>query len=432
MRKTPFRWAYLLLALALLATACATESVEGGGAAGGGDEAPETTEAVEGDNVIRIGAAVSETGRYSIEGGQVRRGYDLWAQWVNEELGGIDVGGEPHQVELIYYDDESDPETASRLVERLISEDQVDFVFGPYSSGLTIAVSAITERNQKILFAGAAAAESVFNRDFQFLFSPLTLTGEYTRSGLEALAAGGARTLGIVHMDDAPMTDIMNGSQALADEYGLEVVSVQAVPADATDITGAMTQVQAADPDIFLGAGHTVMGILFTQTMREIGWAPEHILLIQAPAEPQFVEELGNETVEGIMGPTQWHQSADYEDEWFGTAQDYYDRFVEAYGEPPSYLPPGATAAALSLQLAVEEAGSLDNEAVREALVNLEVDTFFGPINYSAPDDESGLSGANLGRPMPTIQLRDGEQVVVAPEDVASAEITPFAPWNEH
>lgn len=395
-------------------------------------DSPSTTdEQPSGDNVLTIGAAISESGNYSIEGEQVRRGYDLWADWVNTEYGGIDVGGEPYQVEMIYYDDESDPETATRLVERLISEDEVDFVFGPYSSGLTIAVSSITERSNKILFAGAGAANSVFDRGFKNLFGPLTLTAEYTRSGLTELAEKGAKTIGIVHMNDAPMTDIMTGASALAEDLGMEVVAVQAVPADATDITGAMTQVANADPDVFLGAGHTVMGILFTRTMRDLGWAPKYPLLIQAPSEPTFVEELGAETVEGILGPTQWHKSADWSGEWMGSAQDYYDRFVEAYDEEPSYLPAGASAAAVSLQIAIEEVGSLETDAIEQALRDMDVDTFFGPINYSAEDDESGLMGANTTRPMLTIQLKDGEQIVVAPPDAATAPIDEFVPWSD-
>lgn len=423
------------LVLSMLLAACGGS---GGGAAApeGEDPAQDTASpaggeegtAASGDNVIRIGAAVSETGAYSIEGEQIRRGYDLWVDWVNEEHGGIEVDGETYTVEIIYYDDESDPETATRLVERLITEDEVDFIFGPYSSGLTIAVSSITERSQKLLFAGGGAATSVYDRGFKYLFGPLSPTSEYTRSGLEALADLGAETLGIVHMDDAPMTDIMNGATVLAEDLGLEVVAVQSVPSNATDITGAMSQVAAAQPDIFLGAGHTVMGILFMRTMQNIGWAPPYPLLIQAPSEPDFVKELGAETVEGVLGPTQWHRTADWEGQWMGSAQDYYDRFVEAYDEEPSYLPPGASAAALSLQLAIEEAGTLEAEAVAQALRDLEAETFFGPINYSDEDHESGLVGANPDRPMLTIQLKDGEQVVVAPEDAAAEPIEEFAP----
>ena len=88
----------------------------------------------EDEGVIRIGIAVSETGRFAAEGGHTRRGYLLWEDWVNEEYGGIKVGGERYRAELIIYDDQSDPDTTAELVERLIDADRVDFMLGPYGS----------------------------------------------------------------------------------------------------------------------------------------------------------------------------------------------------------------------------------------------------------------------------------------------------------
>jgi len=273
---------------------------------------------------------------------------------------------------------------------------------------------------------------SVFNQGNEYVFSPLSLTSTYNETGLEALAEQGVRTVGIMHSDDAPMSDIAAATQEKAEELGLEVVSVQSVPPDATDIRGAMSQIQSADPDVFVEAGTTLMGMLAVRTMRDIGFAPQHVLMVQAPTEAVFVEELGAATTEGILGPTQWVPTDRYEDEYFGTAQDYHDDYVATYGEAPSYLPAGASAAGLALQFAVQEAGSLEVDAVRQALWDLDVDTFFGNLNFTDPNDPSGLIGANVDRPMVTIQLdANGQQNVVAPADVATAEIVPFRPWNE-
>ena len=318
-------------------------------------------------------------------------------------------------------------------MERLISEDEVDFIFGPYGSGLTVASSTITERNGVIMMAGGAGATSVYDRGFKYLFSPLSPVSSFTRSGLEELVAQhDVQTLGILHTDDAAMNDLSDAAELIAQEYGMEVVSRQTVPADATDISGAMTQLAQADPDVLLSAGHLVAGILSVQTMQQVGWTPDHVLMIQAPGEPDFVEQLGAETVEGILGPVNWHQDAAWEGEWMGSAKDYRDRFFEAYGEEPSYLPPGATAAALALQLGIEEAGTLETEAVHEAIQNLEVETFYGTLAFSDEDDPSGLRGKNVNRDMLTIQLKDGEQVVVAPESAAMGEtIDVMVPWDE-
>lgn len=382
------------------------------------------------DGPIKLGAAVSESGAYAVEGKSTKEGYELWAKTVNEQ-GGIDVGGTKRKVEIVYYDDQSKPETAIKLTQRLISEDEVDFLLGPYSSGLTIATSAIAAQYKKIMFAGGAAATSVFEQGNEYVFSPLSLTSEYTVSGLDALKAAGAKSVGILHSDDAPMTDVKDATVAHAEEIGLEVTSTQAVPVDANDIKGALGQIAATKPDVLVEAGTSVLGILTMRTLRTLNWAPE-ILMIQAPTETQFVEELGVDNTRGVMAPTQWVGSAGYEGDFFGTAADYRDLYVEEYGHEPSYLPASASAAALALQLAIEEAGTTDTEEVRQALVDLEVDTFYGPLDFTGPDDPSGLTGANLSREMLTIQLDEqGKQVVVAPEDAAEAEMVPFDPWSE-
>ena len=379
---------------------------------------------------IKIGIAVSDTGKFAIEGHSTKHGYEMWADEVNAR-GGIDVAGVKRKVHMIYYDDQSEPETAIKLIQRLVSQDKADFLFGPYSSGLTIATSAIAAKYHKIMFAGAAAANSVFNHKNKYVFSPLSLTSSYTTSGLEALKAKGVKTIAVMHSDDAPMTDIKNATVEQAKAMGMKVLSVQTVPADATDVTGAMRQMQATHPDAFVEAGTTLMGILATRTMRNIGWAPGYVLMIQAPTETAFVKELGATTTEGIMAPTQWVPTANLKDEYFGTARDYFNAYVKKFGSNPSYLPAGASAAGLSLQLAIEKAGSTDTEKVREALLNMKVNTFYGPISYSGPDDPSGLMGANVHRKMLTIQLdAKGNQVVVAPLDVAEAPIQPFKPWD--
>jgi branched-chain amino acid transport system substrate-binding protein len=406
----------LVLTMALT-TACMPQSSSG-------------SDSGDSDGPIKLGAAVSQTGAYSVEGKSTKEGYELWAKEVNAD-GGIDVGGTKRKVEIVYYDDQSKPETAIKLTQRLISEDKVDFLLGPYSSGLTIATSAIAAQYKKIMFAGGAAANSVFEQGNEYVFSPLSLTSEYTVSGLDALHDAGAKSVGILHSDDAPMTDVKDATVEHAEELGMEVTSTQAVPVDANDIKGALGQIAASKPDVLVEAGTSVLGTLTMRTLRTLDWAPE-ILMIQAPTETEFVDELGVENTRGVMAPTQWVGSADFEGDVFGTASDYRDLYVEEYGHEPSYLPASASAAALALQLAIEEAGSTDTEEVQQALVDLEADTFYGPLDFTGPDDPSGLVGANIDREMLTIQLdENGKQVVVAPEDVAEAEMVPFDPWSK-
>ena len=146
MRQFLLRLSFLLIA-SLVLTACRL-------APPAPVDEPDTAAGADGEKIIYLGAAVSETGKFSREGKDTRQGYGVWLDWVNNEYGGIKVGDERYKVELIMYDDEGDPDTAARLVEKLINQDRVDFLLGPYSSFLTQSASAIAEKYDKIMIEG--------------------------------------------------------------------------------------------------------------------------------------------------------------------------------------------------------------------------------------------------------------------------------------
>ncbi|MFA6505488.1 MAG: ABC transporter substrate-binding protein, partial [Treponemataceae bacterium] len=95
-----------------------------------------------GSDVIKIGASVALTGGLSRFGNMVKNGYEIWQEKVNA-AGGISVGGTKKKVQVIYYDDQSDNQTSAKLTEKLITEDKVQFLLGPFGSGPTFATTAI-------------------------------------------------------------------------------------------------------------------------------------------------------------------------------------------------------------------------------------------------------------------------------------------------
>ena len=107
-------------------------------------QAPSVTEPTavpEPQPVLKIGVSVSQTGATANLGSNLKDGYAFWMDRVNE-LGGIQVGDKKYLVELVYYDDASDAETSVKLTEKLITDDEVSFLFGPFGSGTTNATSA--------------------------------------------------------------------------------------------------------------------------------------------------------------------------------------------------------------------------------------------------------------------------------------------------
>ena len=376
-----------------------------------------TTEPAAGEcaGTIRFGAAVSETGRYEREGKDTREGYQLWEEWVNGEYGGIKVGDECYNAEVIYYDDESDADRVANLTERLITEDEVDFLLGPYASDLTMGASAIAEQHGVIMVEGNGASEAIFERGFKNVFGVLTPGGDYTKSALEALAAAGAETVVIAYEDAAFPTSVAEGAERWAEEFGLEVLATESYPEGVTDVSAIMTNFRDLDPDVFIGGGHFNDALLFVRGAEELGFEPDAMIITVGPSNPDFVAELGD-SANGVIGPTQWEREMTWEDEYFGTAEEYAARYEEAYGHEPTYQAAESTATALTLHIAIEQAGSIEIDAVRQALLDLDVTTFYGPINF---DD----TGKNAAKPMGFIQIQDGEIRLVGPAEVADAEL---------
>lgn len=380
--------------------------------------------ASEEEGVIRIGAAVSETGRYAHEGEYTRRGYLTWEAWVNDEYGGIRVGDDRYRVELVMYDDRSDPSVTAGLVEQLITEDKVDFLLGPYSSTLTQSAIEVAEANDTILVEGTGASETLFQQSFRNLFAVLTTAGRYTQSALEALADKGARSIVIAYADAIFPSSVAEGARQWAAEYGLDVLAVEKYPQDISDVSALLSKFNALDPDVFVGAGYFNDAVLFTSTAKEIDFNPKAMVLTVGPTDPEFIERLG-EDANYLIGPTPWETSMSYRGEYFGSASDYSERYRDMWEGPPSYQSASATAAALALHLAIESAGSLDADEVREALRSLNVDTFYGSISFDS-------TGKNASKPMGAAQIQDGETHVVAPANAAVADLIYPAPsWKD-
>lgn len=404
--RTPTRrWAQVAAALAavvLLAAACT-----GGDADDGADDGF--------DGTVRIGAALSETGRFAAEGKAVRQGYETWLHWVNEEHGGIRVGDGRYRAEIVYLDDQSDPDRIEALIEQLIDEDEVDFLLGPYSSTLTGPASAAAEARGVIMVEGNGASDGLFERGYRNLFYVGVVASDYTRSSIELLAERGARTAVVAHEDTPFATSVAQGAQRHLEANGIEVLAMKRYPVGVDNVDDLMAELAALGPDIFVGGGHYDDAVLFLRSAQEQDFRADAMLITVGPANPQLISDIGS-GADGVLGPTAWEPVMSYEGESFGTASAYADTYEGLWGEPPIYQAAGSTAAALALHRAIEAAGSLETDAVREALRELDIDTFYGPIRFDG-------RGVNVAKPMGTVQVQDGHIVVVAPTAAAEGEL---------
>jgi len=139
------------------------------------------------DNVITLGAAVSLTGKYALNGANTKNGYDLAFRQINGK-GGVTIGGKPYTLTILYYDDESTPARSNELVERLIQQDDVRFILGPYSSALTEAILPIIERHKVPMVEANGAARELFTKGDRYIFAVLSTSDQYLTPAVELAA----------------------------------------------------------------------------------------------------------------------------------------------------------------------------------------------------------------------------------------------------
>jgi len=324
----------------------------------------------------------------------------------------------------VFYDDQSTPSQTASYTERMIRDQGVSFILGPYSTELTMVASEVTERENVIMMAADGPSEELYERGFSNLFGVMTPARLYTRSGIEQAAALGAQTAVVAYQDIPFSAAVAEGAQYWLEDSGIEVLAFEGYPPETTDVTEMFTRFRDLKPDLFIGAGHFNDTVMFVNTAKEVGFSPAAFLFTVGPSSPVFVEQL-EDKAEFVWGTSQWESAmVMWQDQYFGTAADYAARYEEKFGLPPSYHAAGASAAALVLQIAIENAGSIDTGAVRTSLREIDILTFYGPIRFDG-------AGQNMAKPMVTTQIQNGAIVIIAPENIAAAEtIWPAPAWD--
>lgn len=374
---------------------------------------------VDGDT-ITLGSAISFTGKYSTNGIHASNGYNLAVQRIND-MGGVKVGGKSYKLAVRYYDDESTPARGAQLAERLVKQDGIQFMLGPYSSGLTKAIAPVTEKYQIPMVEAEGASRSLFTQGYRYLFAVLSTSEQYLASAI-ALAAEIAEKNGrkpedlkvaMAFENDPFSLDVRAGVIDDASRYGMQVVIDDKLPRDLSDMSATLTKVKAVKPDILVVSGHSKGAATAARQIKELKIDVPMIAVTHCEAA-KIVEKFGDST-DGFLCPTQWTETLSYEDKYFGTAAEFDKLFKETYEgyETVPYQSAQAAAAVLVWKEAFERANSFDRDKLRDALAATDMQTFYGGIKF-APE------GNNIAKPMVLRQIQNGQYNVVAPSKWAS------------
>ncbi len=362
---------------------------------------------------IRIGASISLTGTYAKPGVYGREGYLLCQKQVSER-GGL-FG---RKVEFAFYDDRSDPQTGVRLYEKLITEDKVDAVMGPYSSAITEAVANVTEKYGKVMLAPLASTTSIWEKGRKNLFMVVSPAEAYFEGMINLAARSGLKTIALINEDTLFPKASAKGAAELAKKSGLEIVFQEAYPKGNTDFSAILTKVKAARPDVLGAATYFDDVVAITRQMKELDVNVKMFGSTVGGDLPEFYKLLGK-TAEYIYGASQWETGLPYPG-----AREFVEAYEKEFGRPPSYHSASAYAGCQLLVDAAARAGTLDADKLRAELLKLRTRTMFG--DYAV--DERGFQ---IGHKMVTIQWQDGKQVVVWPDEVAAGKPRfPTPPWQ--
>lgn len=373
------------------------------------------------EDTIVLGAAVSLTGKYSTNGKNTKEGYDLAVERVNQK-GGVKVGGKTYKLAVKYYDDESTPARGAQLVERLISQDGVKFMLGPYSSGLTKAIAPVTEKYKIPQVEGNGAARALFKQGYRYLFAVLSTSDYYLRDAVR-LAAEVAKKNGrdpkslkvaMAFENDPFSLDIRDGVLEDTKHFGMKVVVDDKLPPEINDMSATLTKVKALKPDLLVVSGHAKGATLVVRQVNE--QKVDVPMVATTHCDSAKVAETLGKAAEGFLCASQWDRSLSYKDQWMGTAEQFAQDFEKKNGYAPPYQAAESAAAVLVYADALHRAGSLDAAKVRDALAKTDMMTFYGPVKFDK-------TGKNTAKPMVLYQVQGGQLKVVAPTKWASSKL---------
>ncbi|HEX9125904.1 MAG TPA: amino acid ABC transporter substrate-binding protein, partial [Methylomirabilota bacterium] len=363
---------------------------------------------------IKIGASLSLTGTYAKPGTYQKEGYEVCADELNAK-GGL-LG---RKVEFVMYDDQSSTQTAQRLYEKLITEDKVDVVMGPYSSAITESVAGITEKYKKVMVSPLAATTSIFRQGRKYIFMVISPAEVYLEGLVDMAAKRGLKTIAIVNEDTLFPKATVAGTAELAKKRGLQIVLQESYPKGNTDFSAMLVKIKAANPDVIAAATYFDDAVAITRQMKELNVNPKMFGVTVGGDIPEFYTLL-KQNAEYVYGSTQWDEALPYPGQ-----KEFLAAYAKKFKHEPSYHAAAGYAGCLIYAEAAKRAKSLDSDLVRAELLKLKIRTAFG--DYAVDQD-----GFQIAHKMVMIQWQDAKRLVVWPDDLANAKMRyPTPPWSQ-
>lgn len=369
------------------------------------------------DDVIKIGAPLPITGPLAPEAIKQQQGYNLWAEQANK-AGGISVGGKKYKVEIVYTDYQSNTPRAVQASEQLITQNNVNFLFGPFGSGAAKAASTVSEKYKIPTLAATASSVQVYDQNYKYLFGTFTPNDTLTTPLTEMVKAKvpEVKKIAILARNDLFPLAIAQEMEKSAKAAGFEVAYFEKYAIGTLDHSATLSSIKALAPQWIFVTGYTNDLLLVRKQMADQQIKAPVVSMIAGPAYQEFIDALGK-GAENVSSAAWWHPAAQYEGkDIFGSTANFVKLFKEKYNAEPDYAHASAALCGALFQIAIEKAGSTDRDKVRDELAKMDVVTFFGPVKFGANGQINSLDP-------PVFQIQGGKPVVLFPQAIKQGDL---------
>ncbi len=356
-----------------------------------------TTPTINADKII-IGASRSVTGPLSIyEQSAFGPIYKMWVDEINA-AGGLEVGGKKLPIEMIVYDDASDPALLVKNLEKLCTEDKVDFLFGPCGTAMLFAAAPIADKYNKIMICAEGGCTTLEPKlgDFPYLFSVLNYSNHFQIPVFADICVElGLKTAYIAYISDLHGAEYNLTAQSEFTLKGITIVDSKSFPAGTKDLDSIINAAKAANADIFCCFAYPDENILAMNTLMTLDYNPKAVVFGPG-ANFGFFKAIFGDKLQGVMGEGAWNMKSSPK------ASEFVDKFIARYGEAGKAAF-GAEDALLDwwghlvyysalehFAQCIQKAVSLDNATVRELMATEKFETTLGTMWWDCANNGAG------------------------------------------
>jgi branched-chain amino acid transport system substrate-binding protein len=360
---------------------------------------------------LTVGAALPQSGILADLAADYRKALLLWQEETNAR-GGL-LG---RRVELLLLDDRSESADAGKLYQQLIREHKADLLLGPFGSAASLGAAAVAERGRRVMVNATGAGRLVHKSGFRYVFQSAIPFGSYATSALELARAQGVKRILVLGRDDPASREMVARAREEAGGLGLVAGEAEIYSQGASDFALQVAKARAANVDAWIAFGLPQDAAEMVKSFRRLDYAPR-LFLAQGAAQPDFIARVGQDA-EYAVGITPYERRVSQR----GSA-DFAQAYAKKWSAEPSLLAVEGYAAGKVLEAAVQRAGAIDQEKLREVLAALETETPLGPYKV----DRGGVQVA--ARPL-LVQILRGRREIVWPEAFATAKLQPYPAWD--